>query len=48
MNQIVPYWTWAASLLALAVTYSAALEAGESRAWRMARVSSVSRHQDKR
>jgi hypothetical protein len=37
MNDIIPYWTWAGSLLALAVAYGAALathELGEARAAR--------------
>ncbi|GAB2886260.1 hypothetical protein GCM10027093_21690 [Paraburkholderia jirisanensis] len=37
MNDIIPCWTWAASLLALAVAYGAALATHELRTSRVAR-----------
>ena len=37
MNDIIPYWTWAASLLALAVAYGAALATHELQELRTAR-----------
>jgi hypothetical protein len=36
MDDIIPYWTWAASLLALAVAYGAALATQELRTLRAA------------
>jgi hypothetical protein len=37
MNDMIPYWTWAASLLALAVAYGAALATHELRMARQVR-----------